>query len=219
MIDLYEITRDWQIAHSDNVNARIAPQGLDWIAAGSVLTVEGASWAKLGRGCQLGSNVKIGAHAQIEWCCALGDDVEIGPHVTIEQGCSIRAGARVLDSAHIMRHTVLREGVVVGMYAWIGQESRIGSGSVIASGAWLGTGTSVGTDSTDHIDIGYADGYRKTLCQVRGVAYIGAGCRWFTLAQALDHWERRELPRDDTLCLMEAAKALAHARGWAVEHS
>jgi len=47
------------------------------------------------------------------------------------------------------------------------------------------------------------------LCAVGDVAYIGAGCRWFTLGEALRHWENHEEDRRATMALMEGAKALA----------
>lgn len=60
--------------------------------------------------------------------------------------------------------------------------------------------------------IGFADGYGKGLADVDGVAYIGAGCRWFTLAEAHAHWDGRE-DRVLTSCLLKAADALAQHYG------
>jgi len=71
----------------------------------------------------------------------------------------------------------------------------------------------VGPRSSDAVDIGWADGYRKCIAQVDGVAYIGAGCRWFTLAQALKHWDNKP-DRVLTMCLMHAAIAIAQSKGW-----
>jgi hypothetical protein len=46
------------------------------------------------------------------------------------------------------------------------------------------------------------------------VAYIGAGCRWFTLDAAIEHWSHHEANRDLALCLMQSAIAIAGLRGW-----
>ena len=74
----------------------------------------------------------------------------------------------------------------------------------------------LGDRALDPIDIGYADGYRKCVCNVSGVAYIGAGCRWFCLADALEHWSDRD-DRDMTNCLMMAAIHIAVVKGWSHE--
>ena len=90
--------------------------------------------------------------------------------------------------------------------------------------AWIGEGNHLkignecrlGDRALDPIDIGYADGYRKCVCNVSGVAYIGAGCRWFCLADALEHWSDRD-DRDMTNCLMMAAIHIAVVKGWSHE--
>ena len=64
--------------------------------------------------------------------------------------------------------------------------------------------------------LGHADGYGKSLCNKDGVAYIGAGCRWFTLAEALRHWDNKP-DRVETMCLMQSAIFLAGYHGLAFE--
>ena len=64
-------------------------------------------------------------------------------------------------------------------------------------------------------NLGHADGYYKTLCSLGGVAYIGAGCRWFTLQDAIEHWSNHRDNRRHTLCLLKAAKAWATLEGLA----
>ena len=95
----------------------------------------------------------------------------------------------------------------------IGNDVCIGSYVRIADGASIGNDASVGPRSSDAVDIGWADGYRKCIAQVDGVAYIGAGCRWFTLAEALKHWDNKP-DRVLTMCLMHAAIAIAQSKGW-----
>ena len=77
----------------------------------------------------------------------------------------------------------------------------------------LGDDVSLGDGCKNAVDIGFADGYRKCLAEVNGVAYIGAGCRWFTLADALKHWGEKE-DRKLTMCLMQSAIAIADLNGW-----
>ncbi len=58
-----------------------------------------------------------------------------------------------------------------------------------------------------------ADGYSKLICEIDGVAWIGAGCRWFTLADAIRHWATRTDDRKETIALLQGAIALADQRG------
>jgi len=74
----------------------------------------------------------------------------------------------------------------------------------------------LGAKSSDATDLGWADGYRKCIAQVDGVAYIGAGCRWFTLSDAIAHWSAKP-DRVMTMCLMESALAIAGLNGWSHE--
>ena len=73
----------------------------------------------------------------------------------------------------------------------------------------------IGDFASEVIDLGSADGYRKCIANVNGVAYIGAGCRWFTLSEAVKHWESHDENRDLTLCLMQSAIHIAGLKGWA----
>lgn len=73
---------------------------------------------------------------------------------------------------------------------------------------------SAGYNCADPVIIGFADGYWKQVCHVNGVAYIGAGCRWFTLDEAKKHWENHTKNRELTLCLLQSAYAIAKLKGW-----
>ena len=99
------------------------------------------------------------------------------------------------------------EGASIGARASIGEWARIGEW------ASIGEGASIGPNSSDALDIGWADGYRKCIAQVDGVAYIGAGCRWFTLDAAIKHWSNKP-NRELTMCLMQSAVGIAKLRGW-----
>jgi hypothetical protein len=91
--------------------------------------------------------------------------------------------------------------------AWIKEGAR----------ASIGEGARIGDKSSGAIDLGFAEGYRKCIAEVDGVAYIGAGCRWFTLADAIKHWSSKE-GRDITNCLMMSAIHIAAIKGWASSH-
>jgi len=97
--------------------------------------------------------------------------------------------------------------------SWIAQGSKVR----IGARASIGEGASIGEWASDAIDLGFADGYRKCIAQVDGVAYIGAGCRWFTLAEAIQHWGSHQDDRTHTMCLLESAVAIAGYRGWDFE--
>ena len=105
------------------------------------------------------------------------------------------------------------EGASIGALASIGERARIGARASIGEWAIIGEGARIGRNSTDAVDLGWADGYRKCIAQVDGVAYIGAGCRWFTLAEAIEHWTNKQ-DRALTMCLMQSAISVAGLRGW-----
>lgn len=80
----------------------------------------------------------------------------------------------------------------------------------------LGDWVTLGNDVTlgNGVTLGHADGYRKCVAEVDGVAYIGAGCRWFTLEAALRHWTAKGAEPELTMCLMQSAVYIAGLRGW-----
>ena len=166
---------------------RIAPDGLDWIDPGSrIICADGV---------RIADGASIGSYARI------GNDARIGSYASIGNGASIGSYARIVADA------------IIGSYASIGNDAIIGSYASIGNGASIGSYASVGPRSSDAVDIGWADGYRKCIAQVDGVAYIGAGCRWFTLAEALKHWDNKP-DRVLTMCLMRTAIAIAQSKGW-----
>ena len=96
-----------------------------------------------------------------------------------------------------------------GNYVTLGDGVKLGNYVTLGNGAQIKAGT-------EAIDLGWADGYRKCIAQVDGVAYIGAGCRWFTLADALKHWDDKD-DRVLTMCLMQSAIYIAGYKGWSHE--
>jgi len=105
----------------------------------------------------------------------------------------------------------------IGEWARIGEGASIGEWASIGAQASIGAGARIGDKSSGAIDLGFAEGYRKCIAEVDGVAYIGAGCRWFTLADAIKHWSLKE-GRDITNCLMMSAIHIAAIKGWASSH-
>lgn len=94
-----------------------------------------------------------------------------------------------------------------------GRRVRVGQGCAAGNGFKAGDYFKAGNYAAGIACIGYADGYWKSLSAVDGVAYIGAGCRWFPLADAIRHWSNHAQDRRATLALMQAAKALAEIHG------
>ena len=124
----------------------------------------------------------------VEWCAA-GTRIKVGEGARIDTWASIGEGAS------------------------IGERASIGARASIGEGASIGERASIGSKSSEAVDIGFADGYRKCIACVDGIAYIGAGCRWFSLNDAIKHWASKP-DRVMTMALMESAKAIANLKGW-----
>ena len=119
-------------------------------------------------------------------------------------------GNRVLANGAVIKPDVaIRQGAVIGPGAVIGRGAVIGPDASIEQDATIGQGARIERHARWIACVGFADGYYKDLCAVGDVAYIGAGCRWFTLGEALRHWGNHPEDRRATMALMEGAKALA----------
>ena len=95
----------------------------------------------------------------------------------------------------------------------LGEVCVIGCRCVLGYKCILGKDIKLGDNAEDPIDLGFVEGYRKCIANVDGVAYIGAGCRWFTLQEAIRHWENRK-DRVLTKVLMKYALEIAKHKGW-----
>ena len=163
----------------------------------------------------LANGAVIGPGATIERYAVIGPDVVIergaviGPYTVIGPGVVIKRGAVIGQDAFIEQGAVIERGAVIRRNASIGQGAVIGPYASIEQCAVIGHDARVGPNARWVACVGYADGYYKDLCAVGDVAYIGAGCRWFTLGEALRHWENHPEDRRATMALMEGAKALA----------
>ena len=195
MISLEIATKDWE---RDGV-WKIAPAGVSWIKEGDR--------ASIGDGAIIGNGASIGDWASIGDRASIGDEASIGDRASIGDEASIGNGASIGDGA------IIGNGASIGNGARIGDWAIICDGASIGNGARIGNGASIGASCSDAVDIGFADGYRKCIAQIKGVAWIGAGCRWFTLADALKHWSAKE-DRDMTMCLMMSAIHIAEVKGW-----
>ena len=95
----------------------------------------------------------------------------------------------------------------------VGDWCTLGNKCTLGDGCKLGDECRLGDGCTNPIDIGFYDYYRKTIANVNGVAYIGAGCRWFTLDAAIKHWGNKP-DRITTFAAMQFAKIIADNNGW-----
>jgi len=98
--------------------------------------------------------------------------------------------------------------------ASIGERASIGEGASIGEWARIGERASIGERAREAIDLGSYEGYRKAIAQIDGVAYIGAGCHWFTLEDAKKHWAGRAADRPITQAMLVMASEIARLKGW-----
>ena len=134
------------------------------------------------------------APAGLAWI-AEGSRIQLGVNCLLDTGSRLGDWCRLGDSCRL------------------GDWCRLGDECVLGNSCRLGDSCVLDKGAADPIDLGFTDGYRKVIAQVQGVAYIGAGCRWFTLEEAQEHWQHRG-DRALTRCALEAAKAIATAKGW-----
>ena len=95
-------------------------------------------------------------------------------------------------------------GAYIGQGAYIEQGAYIGQGARIGQGAHIGQGALIRKGDEYVTVLGYADDYWKTLTRRNGVLWINAGCRDFSLDDALKHW-RKAPNRELTYALVKAA--------------
>ena len=193
MIELDKATAGWEKTSDGWL---IAPAGLDWIEEGC--------WLKVGTGCTLGNGCTLGDECRLgHWCtlgneCTLGDECRLGHWCTLGDRCTLGDECRL------------------GHWCTLGDRCTLGNGCTLGNECTLGNGCTLGRNASDPIDIGFADGYRKCIAEVDGAAYIGAGCRWFTVTKAIKHWSGKP-DRVLTMCLMAAARQIATTKGWRIE--
>lgn len=171
---------------------------------------------------------KKGTHLQVHNNVRIGSDcVQLSDWTTIESGARIDSFTRLGEYASIGRNARVGRAVTLGGDVYVGERAKIerdvhvgayatiNKGAIISSDTELGNGVVVPEFGRHTIDLGLVDGYRKCISEVAGVAVVTAGCRTFTLDEALEHWGNHFLNRDLTMCLLESAQAIARLRGWA----
>jgi len=169
--------------------------------------------AAIGARAAIGDGVYIDSHAAIGDDVCIGDNATIGGYATIGDFVTIGRETTIGDFATIGHFATIGRETTIGYHAIVGTRATIDDCAVIGRSVRIGDFATIGDWAIYIADIGHADGYRKTLCDLDGIAYIGAGCRWFCLQDALNHWSNHQEDRRATMALMQSAKALADLHG------
>lgn len=139
-------------------------------------------------------------------------------------GCWIYDGASMHDTSTMRDNSTMRGGASMSGnsrmdgFASMDGFARMGGNSIMGGNARLCgyaimRGGAIYSGTHQWIEVwADCDGYSKCLVEIDGVAYIGAGCLWLSLAEARRHWANRP-DRRTTLALLEGAAALARLRG------
>ena len=94
-----------------------------------------------------------------------------------------------------------------------GDDATIGNGVKIGNDATIGNYATIGDYAMDSVNLGFANGFAVHLAQVDGVAFIGGGCKWFNISEAvayvIDRPERAEM-----LDRVLYAATIADRKGW-----
>jgi NDP-sugar pyrophosphorylase family protein len=125
------------------------------------------------------------------------------------------------DTAFCVKGTRLMvgNGVKIGNWANIGDEAKIGNWANIGDEAKIGDGANIGDEAkigdgaADPINLGFADGFSCHLAQVDGVAFIGGGCKWLNVTDAITYVTGRS-ERAEMLDRVLYAATIADRLGW-----
>ena len=168
------------------------------------LPINDNGWRKLPNGnyVTLGGDVTLGDGVPLGDGVTLGDGVKLGNYVTLGDGVTLG------NYVKLGNYVTLGDGVTLG------GDVTLGDGVKLGNYVTLGDGVTLGNYVTDVIDLGFCEGYRKAIAVVKGVAYIAAGCRWFTLHEAILHWQDRKEDRPITRIMIVSAIKIAKLKGW-----
>ena len=169
----------------------ISKEVADWPVVGDWSVSPGVEWCDKGNLVIVGRNCKLGRPGRVGNFFKVGDDFRAGVH--FYSGDSFRAG----------------KGFRAGDFFWAGVRFYVGINFRAGDYVCSGDDFKAGDNARFIAALGCVDGYPKSLCAVRDVAYIGAGCRWFTLSEAFEHWEYHDQDRRMTVCLLAAAREMA----------
>ena len=206
MTNISEIVRDWKVVDGWSVSP-----GVDWCAEGNCVKIGG--WVTTADGVEIGDYVTINHGVEIDSRAKIGDYVRIGYTVAIGYETQIADTVTIGNTVEIGDAVEIGYATDVSSYVKIADRVDIGYKVKIDEYARVGYEVTIGHGATYITTLGFADYYYKGLSSLNGTAYIGAGCRWFTLAEAIKHWSNHEEDRSMTMCLMESAKAIADMKG------
>ena len=147
------------------------------------------------------------------------DTGEVGGWIEKDANLSVSGNAWVSGNAQVFGDALVSGNAQVFGNAQVSGDARVFGNAQVSGDARVFGAISIMTGVYLAVAVaclGHADGYGKALCNKDGVAYIGAGCRWFTLAEALRHWDNKP-DRIETMCLMQSAIYLAGYHGLAFE--
>lgn len=196
----------------------IAPENCNFTVSGNFVRLGDRVMlgddVRLGNRVTLGNNVRLGNRVRLGNGVTLGDDVTLGIGTRLGDDVTLGDDVMLRNWITLGDYVTLGNRVTLGDYVTLGNGVRLGDDVRLGKGVALGDGARLGGGCSEVIDIGFADGYRKAIAQINGVAWIGAGCRWFTLADALAHWTNHKFDRSLTLALMQSAIAIADSKGW-----
>ena len=143
------------------------------------------------------------------------DDARVYGKALVHGNGSARNESQVFGSAEISEEAYVGGRARAFGDAWIRGDAKV-LGDAQVPGGVVRSGAHYTLDSV--VLFGKCDGYTRIVCQVDGVAYIGAGCRWFTIADAREHWGgHADGSRDTAMALLEGAANIARLRGWSEE--
>ena len=95
----------------------------------------------------------------------------------------------------------------------LGNWAKVGNGAKIGNEATIGDAAKIGDWATDPINLGFADGFSVHLAQVGGVAFIGGGCKWLNIEDAIAYVTGRP-ERAEMLDRVLYAATIADRKGW-----
>ena len=141
-----------------------------------------------------------------------------GEHNLAHEGdCWVHGDALVHEAARVYENAQVYENAHVYIGAQVYGDARVYGDALVRGDARVlcdvpGGALKFGTHQWVAVWC-VANGYGKLICEIDGVAWIGAGCRWFTLADAIRHWTTHTDDRKETIALLQVAIALADQRG------
>ena len=134
-------------------------------------------------GTQLGFGVRIGDKTTIGNDVSIGDCAWIEERAQIEHDVWIGGNVQIQKNVHIKNNTLIEDNV------HIGEGTRIGAHGAIESDAFIGKGSLIGPRCTRVLYLGRGPrDYPLLIVLQDGVPKFGAGCRWFTIEEARQHW-------------------------------